>query len=48
LLCSDYKIIAKALAERMKTVLPDIIHEDHTGFVKERCIGENISLFLDI
>jgi hypothetical protein len=32
LLCSDCKIIAKALAERMKLVLPSIIHEDQTGF----------------
>jgi hypothetical protein len=28
LLCSDYKIIAKAFAERMKMVLPNIIHKD--------------------
>jgi hypothetical protein len=32
LLCSDYKIIAKVLAERMKLVLPLIIHKDQTGF----------------
>jgi hypothetical protein len=48
LLCSDYNIIAKALAERMKIVLPDIIHEDQTGFVNGRYIDENISLFLDV
>jgi exonuclease III len=47
LLCSDYKIIAKALAERIKVVLPTIIHRDQTGFLKDRYIGENITLFLD-
>jgi hypothetical protein len=47
LLCSDYKIIAKVLAERMKLVLPFIIDKDQTGFLKDRYIGENISMFLD-
>lgn len=47
LLCSDYKIVAKALAQRMKSVLPSIIHKDQTGFLKNRYIGENITLFLD-
>jgi hypothetical protein len=47
LLCSDYKTIAKVLAERMKLVLPSNIHKDQTGFLKDRYIGENISLFLD-
>jgi hypothetical protein len=36
------------LAERMKIVLPTIIHEDQTGFLKDRYIGENITLFLDV
>jgi hypothetical protein len=48
LLCTDYKIVAKALAERMKRVLPNIIHKDQTSFLKDRYIGENITLFLDI
>jgi hypothetical protein len=48
LLCSDYKIIAKVLAERMKVVLPSIIHKDKTGFLKDRYIGKKcICLFLD-
>jgi hypothetical protein len=34
-------------AERMKMVLPNIIHKDQTGFLKDRYIGENITLFLD-
>jgi hypothetical protein len=48
LLCTDYKIIAKLLAERMKVVLPAIIHGDQTGFLKDRYICENITLFLDV
>jgi hypothetical protein len=47
LLCSHNKIIAKVLAERMKVVLPFIIHKDQTSFLKDRYIGKNISLFLD-
>lgn len=47
MLCSDYKIIAEALAERMKQVLPSIIHEDQTCFLKDRYIGEN-TVFLDV
>jgi hypothetical protein len=31
----------------MKLVLPFIIHRDQTGFLKDRYIGKNISLFLD-
>jgi hypothetical protein len=47
LLCLDYKIIAKALAERMKSVISSVVHKDQTGFLKNRYIGENITLFLD-
>lgn len=48
LLCTDYKIIAKVMAQRMKAVLSTLIHADQTGFLKDRYIGKNISLFLDI
>jgi hypothetical protein len=48
LLCSDYKIIAKVMAEKLKGVLPNLIQEDQTGFVKDRYVGENIMLFLDV
>ena len=33
LLNCDYKIAAKAVATRMKRVLPDIINNDQTGFL---------------
>ena len=38
LLNVDYKIIEKALAKKLDTVLPEIIHRDQTGFMKQRRI----------
>ena len=40
----DYKIAAKAIADRFKQVIPNIINYDQTGFLKGRFIGENIRL----
>ena len=48
LLNVDYKILSKILAERLKKVLPFIIHPDQRGGVQGRCIGENIRLIEDI
>ena len=44
LLNCDYKIAAKAIASRIKNVLPTIINFDQTGFLKGRSIGENVRL----
>ena len=44
LLNCDYKIAAKSIANRVKKVLPKIINNDQTGFLKNRAIGENIRL----
>ena len=44
LLNTDYKIATKALANRIKSVLPSIINHDQTGFMKNRFMGENIRL----
>ena len=48
LLNVDQKIAAKAIAKRLETVLPNLIHPDQTGFVKGRYIGENIRLISDV
>lgn len=36
LLNVDYKIASKAIATRIKKVLPQLIHTDQTGFMKDR------------
>ena len=48
LLCVDYKIIAKLLANRMKEVLSEIIKSDQVGYMKDRNIGEAIRLIDDM
>ena len=35
----DYKIIAKCFGERLKDILPNIIHTDQKGYVKGRYIS---------
>ena len=48
LLNCDYKIATKAIAARMKKVLPDLINSDQTGLLKGRSIGENVRLIHSI
>ena len=48
LLCADYKLISKVIANRIKAHLPKIINCDQTGFVKGRYIGQNIDMLLQI
>ena len=48
LLNQDYKLLAKSIAERIKSCLKNIIHNDQTGFLKGRYIGENIVKICDI
>jgi len=48
ILTSDYKIIAKLLANRMKCVLGDIIHQDQSYCIPGRTIHDNIFLIRDI
>ena len=42
LLCTDYRLYAKALALRLNPCLPDIIDREQTAFIPGRRIGENI------
>ena len=48
LLNADYKLIAKALANKIKPFLETLIHGDQTGFMKGRYIGENVVRIMDI
>ena len=47
LLNTVYKIGSSCIANRLKSVLPKLINEDQTGFVKHRYIGDNIRLIYD-
>ena len=48
LLNTDYKIIEKAIANKMIPALKHIIHTDQRGFMKDRRISVNIRKMLDI
>ena len=40
--------MSKIIASRIKSVLPNIIHHNQTGYVKDRFIGETIQSIYDI
>ncbi|KAK0146906.1 Transposon TX1 uncharacterized protein [Merluccius polli] len=48
LLCTDYKILSKALANRLREVLEQVIHQDQTYCVPSRSIVDNVSLIRDV
>ena len=48
LLNTDYKIIEKAIANKMVPALEHLIHRDQRGFMKNRRISVNIRKMLDI
>ena len=48
LLNVDYKILPKALANRLTKYLPRLVDADQTGYVKQRFIGNNIIIIEDI
>ena len=48
LLNTDYKIIEKAVVNKMIPALQHIIHQDQRGFMKDRRISVNIRKLLDI
>ncbi|PKU73637.1 Putative ribonuclease H protein [Dendrobium catenatum] len=48
-LCNTfYKIIAKILANRLKDVMPFIIHSSQSGFINDRVISDNILLAAEL
>ena len=48
LLCTDYKVLSRALSNRLKVVLELIIHSDQTYCVPDRSIMDNIFCVRDI
>ena len=48
LLNADFKLISKALEERLKNVLPDIISPNQNGYVKNRRISQGGRLIPDL
>ena len=48
LLNVDAKIASKVIAERMKRLLPGLIHDNQSGYIPGRWIGENICSIHDI
>ena len=48
LLNLDYKILTKLFANRLKEVLPSIIFETQTGYIKNRSIEDAVRLIQDI
>ena len=43
-----YKLASSVIANRIKTVLESLVHEDQKGFISEKCIGENVRLIYDL
>jgi hypothetical protein len=48
LLCTDYKILAKVLTNRLLLVLPSVVHPDQTCGVPGRFSSENVRVLQDI
>ena len=48
MLNSDYKILAKALANKLQKVLPKIVNTDQVGYIRGRHIGKNIRIIEDL
>ncbi len=48
LLCSDFKILSKTLANRLRNVMGQVIHLDQTYCVPGRSITDNVCLIRDV
>ena len=44
----DYKIISKVINNRIYGLFPKLTNDDQSGFIRNRNIGDNIRLMLDI
>ena len=44
----DAKLLSKTLAIRIKKILPHIIHNNQSGYVEGRYIGETIRTIYDV
>ena len=48
LLNSDYKYLEKIIANRLKPVLNDLIHQDQKGYLQNRRLSANVRFILDL
>ena len=48
LLCTDYKILTKILANRLKQILPKIISQEQNCSIPQRTIFNNLFLIRDL
>ena len=48
LFSTSYKVIEKAVANRLETSLPEVINRDQQGFMKDRQMATNIRLIFDL
>ena len=48
LLDTSYKVIASMMAQRLKPILPEIIHPDQSGFVMGRNIAQTVRELVDL
>ena len=48
LLNNDFKILAKAIANRLKAVLPEFVLSEQTGFMQGRHLHDNVRRTMDI
>lgn len=48
LLCTDYKILSKVLATRLREAMEEVIHRDQTYWLPGRSMVDNVHLIRDI